>query len=259
MQSATPKEMMAVFISRQIRNGEYVALGANLPISTAGVLLAHFTHAPDLKLGALSYLTSIADLEEFDDLAQVADPKLINLAEAVLSLEEALNAVPRMDLCFTGCLQVDRYGNTNLIGVGQDHQALQFRGPGSVGSSTVMALVRRYFIHTGNHSPKTLVERCDFRSAVGWDEGGADAREKLGLPGGGPEFVITPKAVLDFEEATKRMRLKHVVPPATVEEVVAGVAFDLLLPVELEPLDSPTEEELAVLRSRVDVKGVLRS
>ena len=169
MECATPKEMMAVFISRHIRNGEYVALGANLPISTAGVILAHFTHAPDLKLGALSYLTNMADLDEFGDLAQVTDPALMRGAEAILSLEQALNAVPRMDLCFTGCLQVDIHGNTNLIGVGHDHRALQFRGPGSLGSSTVMALVRRSFIHTGNHSPRTLVERCDFRSAVGWD------------------------------------------------------------------------------------------
>lgn len=259
MEPASARELMAIFISRQVKNGDYVALGANLPVSAAGVLLAHLTHGPDVRLGVLSYLTNLATMESFDDLAQLANPKVIRWAEAVLSMEEQFDAIPRMDLCFTGCLQVDMYGNTNLIGVGQDHDALSFRGPGSVGTSTVMALVKKFIIHTGAHSPRVLVERCDFRSAVGWDEGGAEARARLGLPGGGPEFVITPKAVLDFEPDSKRLRLRHVLPPATLEEVVKDVGFELLVPAHVEEMPAPTLAEIEVLRTRVDVKGILRA
>lgn len=258
MEPVSPRESMAIFISRQVKNGDYVALGANLPVSAAGVLLAHLTHGPDIRLGILSYFTNLTMIESFDDLAQVANPKVIRWAEAVLSMEEQFDAIPRMDLCFTGCLQVDMYGNTNLIGVGRNHTALSFRGPGSVGTSTVMALVKKYIIHTGGHSPRVLVERCDFRSAVGWDEGGADARKRLGLPGGGPEFVITPKAVLDFEPEGKRLRLRHVLPPATLAEVVENVGFELLVPSHVEEMSAPTPSEIDVLRRRVDVKGILR-
>jgi hypothetical protein len=38
------------------------------------------------------------------------------------------------------------------------------------------------------------VGRDVFISTVGWDRGGADARVKLGLPGGGPKYCVTPCA-----------------------------------------------------------------
>lgn len=254
----TAQEMMAVFMSRQVNNGDYISVGTNLPVPTAGVLLAHLTHAPDAKLNILSYFTNLTDIDRFDDLTQIANPRVAKWAEAVMSMEAMVNAITRMDICFAGGIQIDRYGNTNLIGIGSDPDNLKFRGPGSVGTSTVMALVKKYYIFTNDHSPRTLVEKCDFRSTVGWDRGGADARDKLGLPGGGPQYVITPKAILDFAETTKAMRLKYVLPPASVEEIVANTGFELVIPGKIEEMEPPTEEELRVLRTRVDPKGFLR-
>lgn len=252
-----PKELMAVFISRQMKNGDYVALGANLPISTAGVLLAHLTRCPDIKISALSYFMNLSRVDRFHDLGQLASPRLSRWAESIWSLDALLDALPRMDWSFTGALQVDMYGNTNLIGVGQDPTNLRFRGPGSVGSSTVAALCRNYMIHTGSHSRRVFVERCDFRSAFGFGDGG-DHRERLGLPGGGPKFVITPKAIMDFEPYSKRMRLKYLLPGVDVADVVENTGFDLLVPDRVEELEPPTPEELLILRTRIDTQGVLR-
>lgn len=254
----TAQEMMAVFVSRQVQNGDYISVGTNLPVPTAGVLLAHLIHAPDAKLSILSYFTNLTDIDQFEDLTQIANPKVAKWAEAVMSMEAMVNAIPRMDICFAGGIQIDRYGNTNLIGIGTDPHDLKFRGPGSVGTSTVMALVKKYFIFTNDHSRRTLVEKCDFRSSVGWDRGGADARAKLGLPGGGPQYVITPKAILDFDETSKALRLKYVLPPATIEEIVANTGFELIIPDNIAELEAPTTEEITVLRNRVDPKGFLR-
>jgi glutaconate CoA-transferase subunit B len=248
---------MAVFISRQIRNDEYVAIGVNLPVSTAGVLLAHFLHAPDLRISALSYFTNLAGVDTFHDLGQIASPRLARWAEAVWPLDALMYAVPRMDWCFTGALQIDMHGNTNLIGVGDDHDNLTFRGPGATGATTVMATVRRFMIHVGSHSPRNFVEKCDFVSAVGWGAGG-DHRSRLGLPGGGPTYVITPKAIMDFDEENRRMRLKHLMPGITVEEVARSTGFELLVPCLPEPMEPPSSEELDTLRTKIDVKGVLR-
>ena len=252
-----PMELMAYFIAQQMRNGDYVALGTNLPVSTAGVLLAHLTRCPDIKISALSYFMHLARVERFHDLGQVASPRLSRWAESIWSLDALLDAVPRMDWSFTGALQIDKFGNTNLIGVGDDPTNLKFRGPGSVGSSTVAAICRNYMIHVGSHAPRVLVERCDFRSAVGFGEGG-DHRQRLGLPGGGPKFVITPKAIMDFEPESKHMRLKHLLPGVTLDEVVNNTGFELMIPEIIEEIDLPSRKELGILRARIDVQGVLR-
>jgi glutaconate CoA-transferase subunit B len=255
--AVAPAELMAVFISRQIKNGDYVAIGTNLPVSTAGVLLAHLTHAPDLRISALSYFTNLSEVEQFHDLGQVASPRLSRWAEAIWPLDTLLDAVPRMDWCFTGAVQVDKYGNTNLIGVGDDIHDLKVRGPGSVGSSSVMATVKQYIVHTGRHNAKVLVQKCDFRSAVGWGDGG-DHRARLGLPGGGPRFVITPKAIMDFEEESRSMRLKHLLPGVTLDDVVANTGFELVIPTDLEEMAPPSAQELELLHTKIDINGVLR-
>jgi glutaconate CoA-transferase, subunit B len=119
--------------------------------------------------------------------------------------------------------------------------------------------VRRFYLYVNEHSPRVFVERCDWVSTVGWASGGADARRKLGLPGGGPRYCITPVAVLDFEEQTKRMRLRSVHPGVSVDEVRARTGFDLVVPPTVTVTPLPTDDELAILRRRVDPRGLLRA
>lgn len=255
----TAKEMAAVFIARQIRNREYISVGTNLPVPAAGVLLAQLTHAPDAKVNVLSYFINLAGIDKFPDLAQIANPSVVRWADAVMPVEQLIYGIRRMDLCFAGGIQIDRFGNTNLIGIGNDFNHLKFRGPGSVGTSTVMANCGRFMIYSNDHSPRTLVKKCDFVSAFGWGEGGADARQKLGLPGGGPEFVITPKAIMDFDEESKAIRLKHILPGSSVEDISKSTGFELIITSVIEEIELPGDEELEILRNRVDTKGYLRN
>ena len=146
----------------------------------------------------------------------------------------------------------------NLIGIGDDPNNLKLRGPGCLGTSTVMSIVKRFFIWLNEHSTRVLVEKCDYISAVGWGEGGKQGRNKLGLLGEGPKFVFTPKAILDFDEETKKMRLKHLLPGNTIENVVKSTGFKLLIPDTIEDMIKPTEEEIETLRKRVDPYSSLR-
>ena len=109
------------------------------------------------------------------------------------------------------------------------------------------------------YPPRVFVERCDFVSTVGWGSGGADARRRLGLPGGGPRYCITPLAILDFEEESKRLRLRSVHPGVRPEEVLGRTGFPLIVPDRVDETPAPTREELAILRGRVDPHGLLRS
>lgn len=255
---ATAKETAAVFIARQINNGDYISLGTNLPVPAAGVLLAQMTHAPDAKINVLSYFVNLAGIESFPDLGQIANPSVARWADGIMSVEQLIYGIRRMDLCFTGGLQIDQHGNTNLIGIGDDYNNLKFRGPGSVGTSTIMANCHKFFIYVHDHSPRTLAPKCDFISAYGWGNGGADSRSKLGLPGEGPKYVISPKAIMDFDDVNKNMRLKHLLPGMELTDVIQSTGFNLIIPEHLEEFEPPSEIELQILRERVDLKGYLR-
>lgn len=250
------KELIAVFIARQMVDGEFVVVGTNLPVPRAGVLLAHLTRCPNLKIGTGDAVGNFLAVERIESVEFVADPRGVVGAEGFLPMD--YESLGRRDLFFIGGLQIDQYGNTNLIGIGPDYPRLKFRGPGSIGIASIATHVKRYWIYTNTHNRRVFVAECDYRSSVGWDRGGADARRKLGLPGGGPELVLTPLCAMDFHEETKRMRLKHVMPRSSLAEVVENTGFELIIPERIEPLPPPTTEELRVLRQRVDPQGLLR-
>jgi glutaconate CoA-transferase subunit B len=116
----------------------------------------------------------------------------------------------------------------------------------------------RFHLVLNSHDKRILVPKCDFISAFGWGSGGDDARTKIGLPGGGPKYVVTPLCVMDFEEGSKRMRLKSVHPGVSVEDVVTNTGFEIIIPQTVPQTEAPSKEELQVLRERIDVRGALR-
>jgi len=86
-----------------------------------------------------------------------------------------------------------------------------------------------------------------------------NSRKEAGLTeGGGLSLVVTPLAVMDFEEGSKRMRLKSIHPGIPLDEVLRNTGFDLALPDNILETPPPEEEELRVLREEVDPYGVLR-
>lgn len=251
-------ELIATFISRELEDGELVIVGANQPVPRAGVILAQLLHCPNLKVPMYFYMTDMTKEKSLQLYQLFADSRYRQWAEAHFSFEMQLESAKKADLCFIGGIQVDQYGNTNLIGIGSDLKHLKIRGPGSAGTTTTATFIKRYFIVMPNHNTRTFVKNCDFISAVGWHQGGADARAKLGLPGGGPKYVISPLGIMDFEEQSKRMRLKALFPGVEVDKVIRNTGFELIMPELVQIISAPTSEELRVLRERVDPNGILR-
>jgi glutaconate CoA-transferase subunit B len=229
------KELLACFLARDLNDGEELQVGVALPIPEAAVRLAHLMHGPNMELIFLGARMNVHHLNRFD---QVKDW--------------------HRRVFFIGGIQIDAYGNANLIGIGDNHRRLRFRGPGSVGTPTLTTHVGRYYIVLNNHDKRVLVPHCDFVSAVGWDKGGADARLKLGLPGGGPKYCVTPLCIMDFDEVDKHMRLRSVHPGVSVDDVIANTGFPLRIPAQVPVTQAPSAAELQVLRERVDWVGALR-
>jgi glutaconate CoA-transferase, subunit B len=255
-------ELLACFLSREIQNGEECTVGAALPIARAAVMLAHLTHGPDIKLLVNYTYTNLFDVPKLAPLRSEVDFRGMIWAEAYYTDEAILHESKRYSQrrrFYIGAVQIDPYGNSNLLGVGPDYKHLKFRGPGGIGTTTHSSHAKCFYILSDHHTKRLFVEKCDYITSFGWGKGGADARKKLGQPGGGPKYVVTPLCILDFDEKTKHVRLRSVHRGVKVQEVVENTGFELIIPEKVPQTEAPTVFELDTLRERVDVEHFLRA
>jgi len=257
---ATPKEIMATVIAGDLEDGQWVEVGANLPVPRAGALLAHLTHGPNMTVMLAMTKAYLRDVPVIEEFAFITDVGATRWAEAYYPHDRLLSEMRfrRRGVFFAGGIQLDAFGNSNLIGTGTDPKRLDFRGPGGIGTCNATLQNGRYHLVTTSHSPRVLVERCDFVSAVGYGDGTPDFRERHGLPPQGPASILTPLCVFDFDPDTRRARLKSVHPGTTVDEVRERTGFQIDAGGDVPVTPEPAPEQLELLRTRIDVMGALR-
>ena len=160
---------MAAFIAHDLRDGEWVEVGANLPVPRAGALLAHLTHGPNMTIMLAmtkAYLRDEPVLEEYEFITDVG---AMRWAEAYYPHDQLLNSQRRRarGVFYCGGVQIDRFGNANLIGVGENYKRLAFRGPGSIGTTNATAQSGRWHLVSMSHDPRVLVDRVDYDGSDG--------------------------------------------------------------------------------------------
>ena len=256
----TPLEMMATALAHDLEDGDWVEVGANLPVPRAAALLAHLTHGPNMTVMLAMTKAYLRDEPTIEESELITDVRAQRWAEAYYPHDRLLSEMRfrRRGVFFCGGLQIDQFGNSNLIGIGPDYKRLTFRGPGGIGTCNATVQNSRYHLVTTDHSPRTLVERCDYVSALGFGDGSPSLREELGLTNEGPRYIVTPKCVFDFDPGTHRARLKSVHPGVEVDEVVEATGFALELTSDVPTTPGPSAHELSVLRERIDRAGRLR-
>lgn len=253
--SYTISELMACIFAREIKDGELGGCpGVRSEVPLASVRLAQMMHAPNVNCyyGAIVY-NAHGPLQKF-----ATEYDRIIKAEASVATYEWFDTLHRgdLDFFFIGGLQVDMYGNLNLVCLGDWNKPI-LRGPGSAGLNSV-TFARRHFIWINEHARRVFAPKVDFISSPGYLDG-PGAREKAGLRWGGPSIVVSPLGVMDFEPESKRMRLRSVHPGVPVEEVVENTGFELIIPSNVPETPAPSEEELRILRTLVDPIGILRN
>ncbi|GBC76794.1 3-oxoadipate CoA-transferase subunit B [bacterium HR08] len=248
----TVDELMVVTLARQFRSEDIVLNGTVSFIPVAAIMLARATHAP-----GLTWVAGAVGVDAYPEplSGNTLDPTMWRRCVMYLPQEHMWSYVHRGVLetfCLRGA-QIDKYGNVNNTVIGE-YARPRVRLPGSAGMGDMGSLDKRIFIWTTTHTPRTFVERVDFRSCAGYLDGG-DARERLGLKNG-PQLVITNLCVMDFEPESKHMRLKSLHPGVTLEEVQAQTGFRLLIPKAIPPTEPPTVEEIRLLREVIDPRGM---
>lgn len=254
---ASMGESMAVLLARDFADHEKVLIGTNSDIQLAACALARHLQAPRLSLysGPGGMVNP-----EVEKLISTADPANIATAEAWLDLDDMVDLIDWkihfFDFSILSVLQVDRFGNINTVCVG-DPRKPSLRGPGTVGISALCGLAKRFYVITTRHDRNTFVPRVDFLCGAGFLDGD-DARERAGLPDGGPRFVISPLGIFDFHPKSRAMRVRSLSEGVTLKQVQEQTGFDLLVEGDLARTAPVLPTELTVLRSKVDRTGVLR-
>lgn len=230
------------------------AFGTGVPLAAMG--LARCTHAPDLTIllcgwvinPQLEALRFLPELEFSDAMLEIPCEGRITGYPNAISYKRG-----RVDVGFSAGAQVDQYGNLNSVQIGRG-TVPQVRLVGPILQPEHFAVFKREIITMPAHSVRTFVSEVSYRSGVGHRVDGR-ARTELGLSNSGPEMVISPYGVFDFQTEDHRMRVRHLSPGVSFEQVQAQTSFELVLGSESELI--PTREELSVLRNRVDPHGVL--
>jgi glutaconate CoA-transferase subunit B len=251
---------MATVVANDLRDGEWVEVGANLPVVRAGALLAHLTHGPNMTVMVGMTKAYLRDVPVIAEFAMITDVRATRWAEAYYPHDRLLSEMRfrRRGVFYAGGIQLDRHGNSNLIGTVDGERRFGFRGPGGIGTCNATVQNARFHLVTTTHSPRVLVERCDYVSALGYGDGTAGFRERHGLGPDGPASIITPLCVFDFDPDTRAAKLKSVHPGTTVDDVRRATGFALDVDPDVAATVAPTDEQLRLLRQRIDVEGSLR-
>lgn len=242
-----PTELMICTASRLMEDNATAFIGTGVPMLAAA--LAQKRHAPNL-VSIFEFGGTGADLEDLP--LAVGGRRSFHKALAASGILDIVETAQRgfVDYGFLGGAQIDPYGNLNSTVIGE-HNSPKVRLPGSGGGNDVGSHCWRT-IAVMQHDTRRFVEEVDFITTPGYLSG-PGAREEAGLPPGtGPYRVVTPLAVMGYDETSRRMKLLMTQPGVSVESVQDQTGFDLLLADEITENDPPLEDELRILREQVD-------
>jgi glutaconate CoA-transferase, subunit B len=242
----TPSELMAVSGARELEDKQVVAVGLGLPM--VATFLAKRTHAPNMTI---LFELGVIDPEPIHTGVGLADPRVWYRAKVLSSFVDILGAVlhhGRVDVGFLGGLEVDQYGNLNTTIV--ENPKGKFRHMTGSGGANDIASCAKKTIYIMRQEERKFRESIAFITSPGYMQGG-DARQKAGLSGG-PSRVITDKAVFGFHPETKKMMLVSIHPGNRLEDVLSTIGFHPAIPKEVPFTESPSAEQLRLIREVID-------
>lgn len=244
----TDTELMVTAAADHLEDGDSVLVGIGVPNLACN--LAKRTHAPDLRM---VYESGTIDSNPSSLPLSIGDPVLVSGAISVESLHGGFNyylQAGRLDVGFLGGAQVDRHGNINSTVIG-DYDDPDVRLPGSGGACEIASNVERTLIMTP-HERERFPDAVDFVTSPGYLDGEGE-RERLGLCGG-PEAVITDKAVLGFVDGEMVVESLH--PGVDRETVQEATGWELRFAEDVSETSVPEADTLRLIREELDPDGV---
>jgi glutaconate CoA-transferase subunit B len=245
--SYTPSEMMAVRASKELKDGDVVFVGIGLP--NVACNLARETHARSLYL---IYESGAVGAQPERLPVSIGDPALVTGALSIVSQSEIFQNYlqgGRIQVGFLGGAQIDKYGNLNTTVIG-DYKNPKVRLPGSGGACEIAVHAQKVLV-VMRLSPKSFVEKCDFVTSPGNFSMGK-TRAQLGLPGAGPQKIITDLCVMTWSEKEAEFVVTELYANVTKERVEAQCGWRPKFAPVLIQTAAPSDLELRLLREKLD-------
>ena len=251
----TVDELVVSLIARDIRDHELVQQGGGTALGIVAVMLARLTHAPNLTY---NYLTSVDPVVTRIDGAENSPAAAMRTSLMPFDIADMVSMCLRgkTDVFSTMPAQVDRYGNVNASLIGEDQQAPTVRFPGGLGIPDWTLYAGRVNVYTPKHTRRVFVEKVDYVTGLGHFPGGFAERERRGVPGRGPQQVFSNLAVMDFDPEIGLMRLASLHDGVGLDEVQANTSFDFAVPDPIPVTEPPTQEQVDLIRNRIDPRGL---
>lgn len=249
----TPSELMIVSASRALKGCRVVFVGVGLPNIACN--LARRDHSPELEL---VYESGIFGAHPARLPLSIGDPTLVSDATSAVSMAELFLFYLQgglVDAALLGGAQIDRYGNLNTTVI-NDYANPKVRLPGSGGACEIAINAKKVLIIM-RLKRRAFVDQLHFLTSPGHLDGDK-ARDRLGLPGSGPELVITDRALFNFDPHSREMTLFQIAPGESFDSIQQEVGWPLLVSEDLREMDLPTDEELALIREELDPQGMYR-
>lgn len=245
---ARPDEIMTIAASRLLEDGKVLFAGIGQPLVAAAIAkrrqAPHLTVLLEGGMIGIELLAGELPASTNEVRAAVGAQMLTTATDIFLMAQRGF-----FDYGFIGVAQVDRFGNVNTSVVG-DPENPSVRLPGPGGANDIASMCNQVVVVT-QHEPRRFVEKVDFVTSPGFLAGGTSRRDS-GLLYGGPRWVVTDLALLDFEPDSRRMRVCGLQAGVTLERVRAATGFELLVHDEIDELPPVDDAELALLRHLVN-------
>ncbi len=241
-------EIMTIAASRLLEDGKVLFAGIGQPLVAAAI--AKRRQAPNLTVLLEGGMIGI-ELQAGELPASTNEVRAAIGAQMLTTATDIFLMAQRgfFDYGFIGVAQVDQYGNVNTSVVGDPAKpAVRLPGPG--GANDIASMCNEVVVVT-QHEPRRFVERVDFITSPGFLTGTTSRRDS-GLLYGGPRWVVTDLALLDFAPDSRRMRVRALQAGVTLDQVRAATGFELLVHDQLDELPPVDDAELALLRHLVD-------
>ena len=141
-------ELLACVISREFEDGERVFLGANVNFAPRRRAARPPLRAPNMRVMRRPLLDQLARPEPRRPARRHSPTSATPAGPSPdVHLDTMIDSYRFFSTTFViGGIQIDRFGNSNLIGIGDDHKRPKLRGPGAIGSVSSTAYCDRFYM-----------------------------------------------------------------------------------------------------------------
>lgn len=244
----TDDELMIVNAARRLgalaaTHQQRCFVGIGLPSTAANLARRLYNPAP-----VLIYESGCIGSKPTRLPLSIGDGELGDTSDAVVGVPEIFSywlQAGRIDVGFLSGAQLDKFANINSTVIG-DYNAPRTRLPGAGGAPEIAASAGAVMVIM-RQSARAFVERCDFRTSIGFGDGPGD-RERFGLRGGGPQWVITDLCLMEPDPDTCQLTVVAVHPGVSLDAVRAATGWQVAVSPTLAETEVPTNHELTTLR-----------